>query len=400
MEYHFRDEVINIKKAPMGEIFSLAKEHAKESDKIINFASGYPNTDVLPYGLLESYVTKALEEGGSDILQYGPYLGYLPLREQLKKFANAKGNVCSEEDNIIITYGSAEGIFLAINVLVNKMDKVIIENPSYVNAIKLFELSSANIHTVKQDSDGVNLEELENAMSSGAKVYYTIPNFCNPSGVTMSEEKRKAVYDMAVRHNVIIIEDDAYGELIYRGNRKKSIKEFDNDGKVIYLSTMSKILAPALRIGYVIANKEIINKMAIIKGVSTNGVSSILQYALSKMLEQEDINLTIEAVKKSNAEKMIKMEKCMDKYFPKEVSHSTPDGGMYIWVTMPKYVDVDAFCRECAASLHIPITPGSGFCTKDADKCTSMRFNFVKESLEDIEYGIKRVGELMRKFIC
>lgn len=399
MEYKFKTEVVNAQKAAMGEVYNIAKKNLGAGDKLINFASGHPDTNIFQNELLEKYLIKALHEGEKDILQYGPHIGYEPLRKQFKRFANAKGNVVSDEDEVMITYGNVEGIFLSASALLNKGDRVIVEEPSYVNAIKAFELVGASLKSVKQDSDGVNLEELEHEMSKGAKIYYTIPNFSNPSGITMSEKKRKAVYDMAVKYGVVIIEDNAYGDLRYRGERIKNIKEFDASGNVIYLCSMSKLIAPAVRTGFMVANKSFVQKATVIKAVSTNGVTTIIQKALGMMLEENDMYHEIEKICKVYSEKMKTMENSMQEHFPESVSFSRPDGGMYIWVTMPKGIDINTFCRESAKQLHIPITPGTGFCLQSADTCTSMRFNFVKESINDIQYGIEKVGKFMGDYI-
>lgn len=230
-------------------------------------------------------------------------------------------------------------------------------------------------------------------------MFYTVPNFGNPSGVTMSLKKRKAVYELAVKYGVPILEDDPYGELRYRNGRISHIKEFDTEGAVLYICSMSKIIAPAMRVGFLVANKEFIQKVIPIKAVSTNGVSNIIQYALWKMFEENDMYEQIRKVCDIYGKKLFLMEECMGKYFPKSVKHSSPDGGMYIWATLPLGADVQKFCEKSAIELHIPITPGGGFCAVGAEQCTSMRFNFVKESMEDIEYGIEKVGKLMYDYL-
>lgn len=252
---------------------------------------------------------------------------------------------------------------------------------------------------VSMEEDGVNLDELEFAMKKGAKLFYTVPNFGNPSGITMSLEKRRAVYELAVKYQVLVLEDDPYGDLRYRNERLPHIKEFDTQGAVAYISSMSKLIAPAMRVGFLVADKEFIKRIIPIKAVSTNGVTSIIQYALWKMFEENDMNAQIQKICDVYAKKLFLMEECMDKYFPKCVIHSQPDGGMYVWVTLPEGSDVQKFCEESAIRLHIPITPGNGFCVIEPEKCTSMRFNFVKEGMEDIRYGIEAVGTLMKDML-
>lgn len=399
MKYQFRDEIRTAKKAAMGEMFNLAKTHLKSGEKVINFASGHPSTDVFQDKFLKKYINLAMEEGGKDILQYGAHAGYMPLRRSFRDFVNEKGMAVKEDDDLIITYGAVEGIFLATSVLVSRGDKVIVEVPSFVNAIKSFQLQGADVIGVSMEENGTRLDELEWAMKQGAKFFYTVPNFGNPSGITMSLEKRKAVYELAVKYNVVILEDNTYGDLRYRNSRIPNIKELDTEGAVIFVGSMSKLIAPAARVGFLAANKKLIDRMIPVKAVSTNGVSSIIQYALWRMFEENDMYAQIQKICDVYAQKLFLMEECMDKYFPKSVKHSSPDGGMYIWVTLPEGSDVQKFCEESAIQLHVPITPGNGFCITEPEKCTSMRFNFVKESMEDIQYGIEKVGNLMKHFL-
>lgn len=396
MNYQLRNEVCNAKNAAMGEMFNLAKENMKPGDRLINFASGHPSTDVFQDEMIKKYINAAMEEVGKDIFQYGAHAGYMPLRKKFTEFLNRRGNIVKADDDLIITYGATEAIFLTAQALVNPGDKVIVEVPSYVNAIKSFQLSSAELIGVSMEEDGVNLDELENAMKMGTKFFYTIPNFSNPSGITMSYEKRKAVYDLSVKYQVPVLEDNTYGELRYRNERLPNIKEFDKEGAVIYVGSMSKMIAPAMRVGFMDANKEFIKRIITIKAVSSNGVTNVMQHVLWRMFSENDMYNQIQKVCDINTKKLLLTEECMERYFPVTVKHSSPDGGMYIWVTLPDGADVEKFCRESAVQLHIPITPGNGFCVAEPEKCTSMRLNFAKESMEDIEYGIEKVGELMK----
>lgn len=399
MNYQFRDEVRNAKRAAMGEMFNLAKENLKEGDRLINFASGHPSMETFQSTMIKQYLNAAMKEAGNELFQYGAHAGYMPLRKSFKRFINQRGDIAKPEDDLIITYGSTEAIFLVSSVLVDKGDKVIVEVPSYVNAIKAFQIQGADMIGVPMQPDGVDLDKLEQAMRQGAKLFYTVPNFGNPSGITMSLAKRKAVYEMAAKYQVVILEDDPYGKLRYRNERISNIKEFDAEGVVVYISSMSKLIAPAMRVGFLVANKEFINRVIPIKAVSTNGVTSIIQYALWKMFEENDMYEQIQKVCDVYAQKLFFMENCMDKYFPESVKRSSPDGGMYIWVTLPEESNVRKFCEESAIQLHIPITPGNEFCVTGSEKCTSMRFNFVKESIADIQYGIEKVGNFMEQFL-
>ena len=399
MKYQFREEVAHAEKAAMGRMYHLAADHMKPGDHLINFASGHPSPEVFRDDMIRAYIDKAFATNGRDILQYGPHLGLPSLRRAFRAFVNAKGDTLKDSDDIIVTYGSVEAFSLIASALLSHGDRVVVEVPTYVNAIKYFQLYGADIIGVALEEDGVDIGALEAAFQQGAKIFYTVPNFSNPTGVTTSEKKRKAVAALANRYHVLVIEDNVYGDLRYRGNRIPNIKEFDTDGYVAYASSVSKITAPGLRIGFLAADRELINRVIPIKAVTTNGVNPILQQALAFMFEEHDMYEEIEKVNAVYREKMMTMLDAMNRYFPAGVRHSSPDGGMYIWVTMPEGTDIGAFCEASAVRLCIPLTPGQGFYVKDPEKCTSMRLNFAKESLEDIRYGIQKVGELMTEYV-
>lgn len=399
MQYQFRKPVKDEKKAAMGEMYRIAKENANNGEHIINFASGHPDTEILRGELITKYVIDAVNDNQSSFFQYGAHIGYTPLRDALKIFENGHGNRVKQNDDLLITYGATEGISLMAMSLINPGDRVIAEEPSYVNAIKSFRMYGANVVGVPLQNDGVDLDILENEMRKGAKFFYIIPNFNNPTGITTSQKKRKKIYELAVKYGVLLLEDNAYGELRYKGDRLPSIKDLDEEGIVIYISTLSKYVAPAMRIGYMIADANFINRSAIIKGVTTNGVTNILQYAAWKMFEELDMDAEIDRIAKVYASKLFVMENAMNEMFPDEVRKSSPDGGMYMWVTLPKYIDVEEFCKRSATELYIPITPGNGFCVNEPQKCTSMRFNFVKESPQDIVGGIEKVASLIKQYM-
>lgn len=399
MQYQFRKSVKDAQKAAMGKMYNLAKINANAGEHIINFASGHPDSNVFRNDLMKKFLLETVNENKNDFYQYGSHIGFAPLRNSLVNFENGHGKRVKKNDNIIITYGATEGISLMAMAMINPGDRVLVECPTYVNAIKTFKLYGANIIGIPLYNDGVDLDVLESEMKKGAKFFYTIPNFNNPTGITTSLEKRKKIYELAVKNNVLILEDNSYGELRYKEERIESIKDLDDCGMVIYISTLSKYVAPAVRIGYMVANEKFIDRCVSIKAVTTNGVTNILQYVMWKMFQEINMDEAILKTCKVYAKKLNVMEKCMDDLLPKEIIRTSPNGGMYIWVTLPNYIDVNVFCERSARELHIPITPGTEFCINNPDKCTSMRFNFVKESENDIIKGIEKVAILMNEVI-
>ena len=399
MQYQFREPVKVAHKAAMGRLYNLAKKSAGEETHIINFASGHPDSEIIRADLLQKYIMEAVSENQNDFYQYGSHIGFAPLRDILKDYENHHGKRVRSRDEVMITYGSTEGISLVSMAMVNPGDRVLVEEPSYVNAIKSFRMYGATVVGIPLQNDGVDLDILENEMRKGAKFFYTIPNFSNTTGITTSLEKRKKIYELATKYDVLILEDNAYGELRYKGDRIPSIKDLDEQGIVVYISTMSKYVAPAVRIGYMIADKKFVDRCIPIKAVTSNGVSNIMQYAIWRMFDELDMDQEIARISKVYSNKLKTMENSMDVLLPDEVTRTSPDGGMYIWVTLPRDMNVNEFCERSAKELYIPITPGTEFCVNEPQKCTSMRFNFVKENKNNIALGIEKVAALMKCYV-
>ena len=398
MKFEFRKEVASAKKAAMGEMYNIAKANSHQGEKIINFASGHPDTGVFQDDMIKKYINESLFESEKDFFQYGPHAGYLPLRNNLKDFVNSKGNICGKNDDILVTYGAAEAFFLASVSIINNGDRLIVDDPGYVNAINCFRMLGAEIIGIPIENDGPDINRLEEAMKNGAKIYYTVPNFGNPSGVTTSLAKRKEICALAKKYNVLVLEDDVYGRLRYKGVAIPSLKEIDTNENIVYIGSMSKLIAPAMRIGFMIGSKKFIDKTIILKGITSNGVNSILQCAVSKILEKEDMDKLINRLCSIYGERLDCMERSMKLFFPDGVIWGVPDGGMYIWVKMPYGTDVEMLCRRLSEAL-VPVTPGTGFCIADSERNRGMRFNFIKENVEDIQSGIKKVGVVMKKYM-
>ena len=398
MEYVVSDNMKNIKISMIRTISEMAKKNMEPQDRFISFAAGFPATDALPDDIVSRYSAEVLEEQGKEILQYGTATGYEPLKKAIRKFINTHETIASDDDDIMITYGSNEIMYFAAALFVNPGDTIIVENPTFMNAINQYKLLGANVVGVPVEDDGVNIQLLEEAMKKGAKFFYTIPTFGNPSSITMSEEKRKAVYDLAVKYHVLILEDNPYGYLRFHGKTVPTIKSLDKEGIVMYAGTFSKIISPGMRTGYLCANKALITKFNALKSASSNANVNWSQYTIAKFLENTNMDDHIAKISKIYEHKAMTMYNMMVKCFPKSVTITKPEGGLFIWVTMPKGAKALPFCEEVAKKLHISIVPGNEFCTIDPDDCTSMRFSYSLPSDEDIEYGIEQVGKMMTTY--
>lgn len=379
-------------------IRDIACKDLTPDDHFISFAGGLPAPSILPVSIMQEISQQILEQSGTEILQYGEYSGYAPLRESLKKFINRKFLTAKEDDEILLTYGSTEALYILANCFINPGDKIIVEDPTYINAINVFDLHDAQIIGVPMEDDGVNIEALEEAMKQGAKFFYTIPTFSNPTSITMSREKRKKVYELAVKYNVPILEDNPYGELRFEGEAIEPIKSYDTCGAVAYLGTASKVFSPGIRVGYIACNKELFLRMTTLKNMMSGGSENWSQYAFDKVLKEVDMDKHIAGIAEFYGKRANLMLSEMKKHFHPSVKIIKPEGGMFIWANLPDGICSDDFCMEAAEKLHIAIVPGGGFSINHPDDCTGMRFNYTLPTEEEIVEGIKIIGELTYKY--
>lgn len=398
MEYRLTEKATLIKKTAMAEYSLLAKSNIKDGQKLINFASGYPAEEVLPVNLFRKYLADAMEEHGKDILQYGSRIGYGRLRMLLKENLKQE-KILSEDDDIILTYGATEALSVAVNAFINPGDRVITENPTFSNFLQMIKMQGGIPVGIPMEGDGINLEKLEAEIKKGAKLIYTISNFNNPSGITMIFEKKKRVYELAVKYQIPILEDNPYGHLRYSGEDQSCIKTLDHEGAVLYVGSMSKLIAPGIRVGYMVGNRQLCKKLTNLKGYSSGSSTNITQYALALLLEHEDIKSITEHIRKKYKNKLEIMREEIKNNFHPAIKCVFPEGGMYLWVTLPKEENMKEFCRIAASELHVPVTPGFDFCSENSEDCTSFRLNFVRESKEDIIEGIGKLGKMSLDFL-
>lgn len=399
MEYKINENLCQAKLSIIRRISDLAQSDQKPGDRVVLFSSGQPANEAMPVELVKEYTAKVIDKYGCDVIQYGGHKGYAPLFPEIRKFLNKDGLVARDSDDFIITYGSSEAIFAVGSAFIKPGDRVIVENPTYLNATNSFRYCGATIVPVEMEADGVNLASLEEAMKGGASFFYTIPNFGNPSSITMSLEKRKAVYDLALKYQVPILEDNPYGYLRFSGNAYiPPIKSFDEEGIVFYMGTFSKIVAPGMRCGFLCANKELIPKFVVFKGVSSSGNINWSQYIVTEFLQNVDIEEHIKKISAIYENKAKVMYDKMKECFHPSVEFTMPQGGMFIWAKFPDSVKATDFCLDAAKNLRIAVVPGNDFFDGSPEDCHYFRLNFSKPTLDDIAYGIEKLGELTYKY--
>ncbi len=373
------------------------------SPGIISLAGGMPDPTLFPREVLAEISKDVMINHEGKALQYGPTEGVKPLIETIVQMAHEEGIKKVEKENILVTTASQQGLDLIGRIFVDPGDTIIVEAPTYVGGLQAFHASQAKFETIPLDDDGINVNILENRLKEfkqngiNAKFIYVIPNFQNPAGVTMSLERRHKLLELSHMYNLVIIEDDPYGEIRFEGNKLPSLLELDSLENVIALRTFSKILAPGLRLGWVIADKEVIKKLAIAKQGADLCSPSLTQYIADKFIRDGHLKGYLELVRQTYKVKKDAMLSALGKYFPDGCSWTKPQGGMFVWTSVPEYIDTDALFVE-AVQEKVAYVIGSAFYPYGEDK-HHMRLNFTLSSVEQIDEGIKRLGNLIKKKI-
>jgi len=361
---------------------------------IISFAGGLPNPQFFPIQAFKKATDKVLTKYGTEILQYGSTEGCKLLREFIaQRYWKKKGLKISAEE-ILITNGSQQGIDLLAKVFLNKSDGVLIENPSYLAAIMSLSLYEPKFFSLDLKKDGPDTSKLHNIISSNKiKLLYSIPNFQNPTGITYSEKKRKEIAKILDSSNIVIIEDDPYGEISFNKSKLTSFKQLYQN--TVLLGSFSKIVAPGYRLGWVHAPKEILEKIYIAKQASDLHSSYFTQRIVLQYLQDNDIDAHIKKIQKCYSLQKTAMISAIKKYLPKDVSFTNPDGGMFLWITLPEKMNaVDLY--YLAIKEGVAFVPGESFFVEKIQKNT-LRVNFSNVPPDKIEKGIMLLSKAFKK---
>lgn len=381
----------NVKASVIREIFK-----ALTDSSIISFAGGNPAQEAFPVDAIKKVSAEILDDDPISVLQYGLTNGDPEFLEQATRFFNRKEKVTKENDTIMATTGSQQIMDLISKCLCNEGDVVVVEEPSFMGSLNSFKENGCILRGVPFKDGQIDLEQLEIALSvtPKPKFMYLIPNFQNPTGITMSLETRKAVLALAKKYQVLILEDDPYGALRFGGEDVPSLKSLDEDGLVIYAASLSKIIAPGMRVACAIAPKEILAKMEVAKQGADVHTNLWSQKVIAKVMEEYDMDAHLNRIKDIYKDKCELMLNEMDAHFPKSVSYTRPQGGMFIWVDLPKDVDENQFVAD-ALKQKVAIVPGNAFLTDDRKESHAFRMNFSTPSNENIKKGVAILGELL-----
>jgi 2-aminoadipate transaminase len=365
--------------------------------EVISFAGGLPNPNTFPVQKVIEASNKVLAEDGRDALQYSTTEGYLPLREYIAERYHKRKGLKINPDEILITNGSQQALDLVGKVFLNKGDRIVVERPGYLGTLQAFAIFEPKFEPVPLLEDGIDVDLFEKAVSSNdTKLFHAVINFQNPSGVTYSKEKRPALADICRGHDMVFVEDDPYGELRFMGEDLPSMRSYLDDN-IILLGSFSKIVAPGLRLGWIYAKKDIMEKIVIAKQASDLHSNYLSQRIVHRYLADNDIDghiLKIREVYKKQRDLMVSM---IEKTFPEEAKSTRPEGGMFLWVTLPeKLSSLDLF--ELAQKENVAFVPGKAFYV-DGGGNNTLRLNFSNSDEEKIQEGIKRLAKVIKKLI-
>ena len=382
-----------IKATPSSFIREILK--VTQKPEIISFAGGLPNPISFPQEELKISMNRIADKFGAKIYQYSTTLGLDSLREYIVERYKKIWNMNITIDNVIITTGSQQALDLIGKVFINEGDKVMVESPSYLGLLQAFHLYDANFIQTKLNDDGLDIEELKKTIKNHKpKLAYLIPNFQNPTGLTYTLENRKKVFEVIKNENMILIQDDPYGELRFTDDDRIPYIGLNQTEKNIYLGSFSKIVTPGMRLGYVIASKEIIKMLETAKQASDLHSNIFGQYLISDYLYNNDLDKHIEKIKKLYKTQANVMVEAMKEYFPKNIKFTIPKGGMFTWVTLEEgKSSVKLFDK--AIQKNVAFVPGNPFYVDTTKDVNTLRLNYTNADEKTIEEGIKRLSEAL-----
>lgn len=390
----FSKRMDNVKASAIREILKLTQR-----PNIISFAGGLPAPELFPVKEIKEITNRVLDTAGEKALQYSATDGFDPLREGIVQLLKEKNIKKIKRENVLITNGSQQGLSFSGKVFLDPGDIVLVESPSYLGAINAFRASGCEFVEVETDDHGMIMSDLEEAIQSNDRVrmIYVIPDFQNPTGKTWSLERRKELIALANRYDLPVIEDNPYGELRFDGEEIPPIKSFDTENRVVYLGTFSKTFCPGLRIGWVLADEEILNKYILLKQGADLHTSSLAQRQIALFLEEYDFKGHIDSLKKVYKERRDLMMTSIKEYFPEDVEYTYPKGGLFTWVVLPEGIDTDKMMVK-AVEKGVAYVPGVSFFPNGGHKNT-MRINYSNMPNDKIVEGIKILGKVIEEEI-
>lgn len=395
MQYQFSDRVQSLKPSAIREILKNSS-----APGIIPLSAGNPAPDAFPYEDIRKISAALLENTPIDALQYSVTEGYMPLREHLLSYMGKKHGVGTENDDILITSGAQQVMDLLTKTLLNEGDTVLCEVPSFIGSLNTFRSYRAKLCGIPMEEDGIDTGKLAQALDTekNVKYLYTIPNFQNPSGITMSLAKRKKVYELCRDHGVIILEDNPYGDLRFAGEDLPSIKSFDTEGVVMYAGSFSKVVSPGMRVGYAIGPRQVVQKMVVCKQGEDVHSNIWAQIVCHRFMTGCDYEAHLCRLREIYRRKSRVLLDAMEKHFKSIITWSAFEGGLFAWCTLPESIDMLDYVKR-AAERKVCVVPGTAFLTDESQPCQSFRINFSTPTDEQLTEGIRVLGELAKEML-
>lgn len=394
MDYLISNRISSLQPSAIREILK-----ATSNTDVIPFSAGNPAPEAFPIDAVREISADIFTNRPISALQYGVTEGYEPLRQRVTAYMKEKHDVGRDFDSIMITSGAQQVMDLATKVLCNEEDTIICESPSFIGSLNCFRSYKCKLRGIDMEADGLCIEQLETALKEEkkARFIYVIPNFQNPSGATMSLAKRRAVYELAKKYGVLILEDNPYGDLRVSGEDLPTIKSMDEDGIVIYAGSFSKILAPGVRVGFAIAPAPLIAKMTVGKQASDVHTPIFCQMLVDEWMRKYDFEAHIEKIKGIYRGKLNLMCDLIESELGEFVCYNRPEGGLFVWCTLPESVDMLGFCKT-AVEHKVAIVPGTAFLVNEDEKTQAVRLNFSTPTDEKIVAGMKILGTVAGKY--
>ena len=388
---------------------SVIRELLKYTEKpdVISFAGGLPAPEVFPFAEVERAADTVLREQGKVALQYSPTEGYLPLRELLVRHM-ARYGIKVTPANVLITTGSQQGLDLIGRLFVNPGDRILTESPTYLGALQAWGAYQADYLTVPIDDEGLDVEKLEAQLRGGPKFLYILPNFQNPAGVTLSLERRQRLVELANHYGAPIVEDDPYGQLRYEGEHLPPLVQIDAEwhgcakgdceftGDVLYLSTLSKTLAPGLRVAWVVAPESVISRLVQMKQGADLHSSTFCQMVAYEVAKDGFLDRHVRTIRELYGQRLKAMLGAFERHFPEGVSWTRPQGGLFLWITLPEGFDSTQLLKEALGQERVAFVPGASFFPRGGGE-RNCRLNFSYAGPDVIDEGIRRLGTVIER---
>ena len=385
IQWHFSDRAQQLQSSFIREILKITQR-----PEIISFAGGLPSPATFPVEVMKTAYDKVLTQSGKVALQYGPTDGYGPLREWIANSLSTEGSKILPEQ-ILMTSGSQQALDLLGKVLIDEGSRVLVETPSYLGALQAFSVYRPEFKSVDTDEHGLVPASID-AVAKGARLLYSLPNFQNPTGRSLSVERRLELVETCARLGLPLIEDDPYGSLSYKGAPMPKMVAMNPDG-VIYMGSFSKVLTPGIRLGYVCAPLPLVRRLELAKQAADLHTAQLTQMVVHEVVKDGFLDQHIPTIRKLYGDQCQVMLDAMTEHFPAGVSWTKPEGGMFIWVTLPKHIDAMKLLDQSLAA-RVAFVPGAPFYANDPETNT-LRLSFVTVPPERIREGIAILGKLI-----